>query len=272
MAKFPNKPSRPVIDWKHPLTKGLVFDCPMLELGGSPIDLVTEKQGVRTGATGTVGKYGRALDFNSSGRSVEFTSHPLLSTFDHITLELAIKYDGSGGGNYGNAFNLGGSASSPPWFGVENDNGTSGWGIRLNCYYDSVERVWSFPYPGDSLWHHYVIRYDHTNSANTPVVYKDGVQQSVTSRWNAGWSETISVSHCKVGNSYYTGFSQYWGGPIAHCRLWKRLLTTKEMRDLYVNPFQFYKKSKPILGKAGAPPSTSVKDIIGGFGLIPFAR
>lgn len=244
-----------------PITKGLVFDCPLESASGLflPIDLVT---GIRatSGGSGSKnainGRYGWGVEFNNTGQYFVFDS-PLIKSFNQITIQVIfLRQSGGNGGGYGALTGLRDSTNSIDWFSLENDNNNGGWGTRLNCFYPATEKVWSVAYPTNNIWHNYIARYDHSNKDNVPDVWAGLSKIGLTNRFDSGWTRTINANRVFIANKG-SGTGSSWDGYIKLVRIWNRLLTTREIFSLNIDPWITYEKVKPTLVKVATGTATS---------------
>lgn len=83
----------------------------------------------------------------------------------------------------------------------------------------------------NDTWQHVAVTYDGGSTANVPVMYFNGVSQSVTTA-TAPSGSLASISHVpSIGNDSTSGFA--WDGMIAELGLWNgTLLTANEVATL----------------------------------------
>lgn len=250
-----------ILNKSHPLTNGLIFDTQFIEKGGSTAsNIVRNDKGAITGATWAKGPYGWYLSFDGTGDSLFYNDKVYFGNLPYLTVEIFMNVQGGGGGNYGSFFSLADNTAEDDWFGLQFDSYSAGWGMRINTHYDDRERVWSIPFPTLNVWDHYVFIYNHTNYANTPVVYKNGVPITVTDRFSGAWVNPLTVDSFALGRNYYTGGDQTGNVRIGYARLWNRMLTTHEAKDLYSNPWRIYRKWPTFMykGKVTAGPPAEI--------------
>jgi len=84
--------------------------------------------------------------------------------------------------------------------------------------------------PSTGSWQHYTVTFDGTSTSNVPVIYKNGVSQSVTV-WSAP-SGTIKTGSTTLNIGSDQGSSQWWDGRIAEYGRWNRILTQAEATSL----------------------------------------
>jgi len=252
-------PRNPRLDKRHSLARGLIFDSPFVFGGKKAIDLVT---GIPALANADLavrsGKHsGQTPDFNNSIGGMGWV-HPYAGALSYISTQiLYLRESGGVGTGYGNLFRLYDSVNNTTWFGVENDNGDAGWGQRVNCFYTATEKVWSTPYPTNNIWYNYILTYDHTNKDNVPRVWYNGVAQSLTNRFDSGWTRTIVPNTIYIARSLSSGG---WDGGILLVRAWKRILSDKEIGVLMADPTILYKK-RGFFSFSNVPSSLSLISI-----------
>lgn len=270
-----NRPLRPVvspIDWNNPITKGLVFDWKQNSRGyNHPRNNVNgNKATISATPSETLRRFGSGIDFGTTAHYI-WENQANLSNFSHMTIEVIYIRDGGGSNGYGTLFTHGDQSTEVAWIALKNDNGDSGWGFRVETMYTDREKVWSSAYPSNGVVHHDIIVYDHTNKNNTPLWWRDGAPLSLTNRFDSAWTRTINANDIKIGRSLWTGGTEVWDGPVFLSRYWNRMLSVKQVHQLFADPNVIY-RSNPVFGKAtAAAPSTSIKDMIS-MGFIPFAR
>src|SRR5882724_9700439 len=87
MAKI--TPRLPVIDWKNPLAKGLVFDVPMFENGGTIAREIASKISgtFNNSPTWSLDRYGQNLNFaKASTKYIDFGSPAALTLDRNFTI------------------------------------------------------------------------------------------------------------------------------------------------------------------------------------------
>ena len=207
----------------------------------------------------TLGKFGRALDFNGISHYINVGSPPAHNFPNHVSVVVFAKLD---------------NVSSVQCFigQVVAGSGVSG------QYVVEVGRTASRI---TIIWNSTVI---HTSSIN--LVTNQWYQIAWSRSGGAGaWISTIHINgvfDSEVTSSVATGSQQptaiaragdfngeYFDGIIDHVCLWNRMLIASEVKQLYRNHFPDVRRRTWFV-PSGAP-TTVLKDIIG-MGVIPFAR
>lgn len=111
---------------------------------------------------------------------------------------------------------------------VNNDaaNGTYAYNRRF-----TTNGIWTVPRPAANEWHHYAVVHDSSLDTNDPLIYLDGVPQTVTeTQTPTGTRANNSAGYC-IGNRDDTQ-DRCWGGYLAEFAVWNRLLTAAEILAL----------------------------------------
>lgn len=93
-----------------------------------------------------------------------------------------------------------------------------------------------YPRPDDTLWHHIVVTYTGNSLANGVTFYQDGLpltQSIIDNDLNGTIVDTaidLMIGCKSTGTLFYPG-------EIDDIRVWKRVLTISEVKELYRNPY-----------------------------------
>lgn len=238
-AKFALKPLRPILDRQNPMTRGLVLDCPLFERGGTVAhDLAQNRPGtivtLGTGAWET-GLYGADLLYGASNaESVDFTTLANTNSQTTLSVETLWYATGLGGGSLGRLFAKGNTSQA--YLLAFMDTSTlmeiwTGWGSQ---------GIWTIPIT-ENAWHHMVVTYNFSSTANTPVVYMDGVQITATLNSTPSGAAPVDDTNFSIGNRL--AHDRSWAGKISYCRIWNRILNAQEAKALAANPWCIYDTS-----------------------------
>jgi len=180
------------------------------------------------GPNPTRGKNGQALNFDGTNDSVNLATNVAFDNLDTKTISVWIKPTGlsehrgiAGRSTY--AFQI---CSND----VTDCSGTTG---RLVYYHEfsGVNGKWILG--ADSVkagqWSHVVVTYDRSSTTNDPVIYVNGVAQSVTEISTPTGTAVNESSNLYVG---YDGYV-YASGAIDDFRLYNRILSPTEVTKLY---------------------------------------
>lgn len=272
------KPQNPIIDWGNPITKGLVH-CFEVDSLYNNSDRVSGKPAVLT-ATGTAPtletrKAGNTIRFSGSNGggiikidTVESQRSLVRATYMFYATKL-----NAGGGGYGNILRIhDGTTASGVVFGTDDpSNNESGWGMIFVQRHTTTSGNWSMPYPTPALVPHlYIITYDNSSTSNDPVMYLDGVQQSLIERVTPAGTPDYKDAKIYIGNIDQTGNVQTrtWGGDIYTTRIWNRILTPTEIKLLSSDPWCIYQKPRFNIINSISSAVTGLRGLIS-FGMIP---
>lgn len=255
MAKRNIKPSNPVINRKHPLSQGLVFDANFFQRGGDTKELVFGKVGTLTnGPTWQTREYGACIDFVPDNDVVSFSSVPKIGDIKYRTFEFLVRMEGGGTAGYGHILKTEDPTDGEDFLDLQNDNYSGGWGFVYYAGYTNRERIWSIPHLTLNVWSHVIIRHKYTGDYTVdpaPEVWVNGIKQTVTDRWNNSVSRSFEAEqNVFIGNR--AGADEGWDGQVSHVRIWGRFLPDNEIQQLVTDPFCFYVKSRLSLAKAAA--------------------
>jgi hypothetical protein len=217
------KPLAPVINWNHPLTKGLQSNFPFFIRGGTlPLDIVSKLQATSTQNISWVNDlFGPCISFNGSSSSISFTATPKNSGTP-FSFESLIK-PASVSANAAIIANQSDTGARGPEFRVNSS-------AQLELLEQSVVSIgYSTTTLTVNLWAHVVVTYD---ASGKYVFYINGR--------NAGSGNNLqSLSY----TNWYIGqqpTNEWFNGLILYTRMWNRILTFQEVKQLYTNPWQIY--------------------------------
>lgn len=118
--------------------------------------------------------------------------------------------------------------------------------FRFQAKFSTTDGNWSIPLSVTNLnqWHHFAITYNGASTANVPIIYVDGVSQTVT-------TQVTPVG--TVQNNFGTGYlgtratnDRSMNGRLAEYAHWSRILEAGEVTNL----------------AAGAPPSRHMSSLV----------
>lgn len=235
------KPLLPKIDWSNPITRGLVFDAPLIEKGGSsPVDLVYKQKGSFTNTpVWGVSAGGSGLSFTGHDTDrVTFNTLAPQNNVHRISVEILFVADATPSDG-DRLFHKGQSAGAGARY-FQAGEWVNGQGLFVAGDWSGNQGAWRTPLPSTGVLHHYVVTYDDTSTSNDPIVYLDGQRQTVTEVVTPSGTRSADTSSLWIGNSYTGSFS--WKGKIYYTRYWNRILTHREVLELKRNPYQIYQK------------------------------
>lgn len=95
----------------------------------------------------------------------------------------------------------------------------------------TTDGVWAFAAPPVNEWHHFGATYDEGALGNDPILYLDGIAQTLTvDTAPTGTLGVGSGDNMRLGNR--ATLDRSFHGMLAECAFWDALLTAGEMEEL----------------------------------------
>lgn len=242
-----------------------------------------------------------AKDFNATTSKIvtSYASHATLRTYS-----VWFKKDGTGEGGLGRVFDKRVAGAQVELLFCDNVTTTN---LKYARNLSGGERSWRWDIGTADALHHMVLQYDAGNPETAPIVYVDGSSQSLTLENSGTGTANTNADAYVIGNR--GSQERTWDGMICEFAIWDRTLSAAEIgiladgfsplfipsslslytplirepidlrgtgalteTDMAVlaHPRIIYPGSYQRYPKVAAAPSTSLKDMMGGF--IPFAR
>ena len=110
---------------------------------------------------------------------------------------------------------------------MEFDNG---WGYVFVIGWSTNDGKWSIAKPTTGAWHHIAITYNGGATTNDPIIYKDGVSQTITERVAPTGTLQLPTGSGWIGSDDGTG--EFFDGRLAEFAIWNRILTAGEIAAL----------------------------------------
>ena len=235
----------------HPLARGLVGCWLFNEGGGNTVFDLSGHGNHGSLGGGTAGycptwtavKFGSALNFDGSNDYVDCGNHESLNITDEITIEAWVKTSTLQTNKY--------IVSKP-----KTETGSNGWDLNTGDSDNKLRIItsgispWSFQVDAniyDGVCHHLIGEYDGTKH----YIYIDGAL--IDSQDATGSIET-NANNLYIGR--LSNYGLYFNGTIALVRIYNRGLSSKEIWQLYTDPFcMFYHPLEAELLYAAAPPA-----------------
>lgn len=245
MATFGLKPQVPQINWNNPLTKGLVFDAPMYERGGTLTrDLASGTYGtLANGPTWVSNANGSAINFDNVDDIINFTAVASQTTLTLITVESLIYPTGWGEATAGGRLLTKGAAPRIFW-GLSSLVGA---GREINCHTFGIggtggDGQWYTPTDSLALnkWWHISATYDFSSLSNVPIMYINGAAQTLTQLALPQTAYDADTTVLDIGNR--AAGDRTFAGYVSYVRIWNRILLAAEIRQLYDSPWKMYRK------------------------------
>jgi len=230
------KPRVPVINWNNPITKGLVFEMPLFERGGTTVidKNLSKITGTLTNSpTWVTDLVGIGVKFvAASSQYIQLSKNPTTANVGtDCAIEALIKPT-TLPQTAGTIFHLGQDNSYG--FGLNIGNGSGGSGSQLEGLNDSVAWIGGGPTLTNNVVQH--VGFVHRNSQW--YYYLNGVEYaSGSNTTNGGMNSGATIG---ASQSSTLTASRFFDGIIFYVRYWTRGLAKKEFQQLAANPFQIY--------------------------------
>ncbi len=215
-------------DWTHPLNNGIVGLWLFNEGTGNLVyDLSgNENTGTIDGATWVPGRLGSSLSFNGIDNNIVVPSSSVLRP-KAVTFSVGFQRTSSALKYLIN------------WFYLTN----SGFGIRFTVgdlihIFDDLLDAGSSKYPtaADTNYHQIVVVLNG-DTGNSVLMYLDGILVG------SGSNSLQNLSNMNSATILYFGArrnTDYYSGVIDEVRVWNRELTTTEILNLYISPYDMF--------------------------------
>lgn len=181
------------------------------------------------------GKLGNALDFDGSNDSVLNAATNGMTGLATVTLSAWIYPRGWGGADLGRIIQQ--DSGGGPQYWVLLLNGPAGSpnprSLRFFADWDPTDGSWYTPSDSITLnaWHHVAAVYDGSSSANDPLLYIDGVLQTLTEASSPNSARGPAQSNVYIGNS--AAGSRPFNGQLDDVRIYNRALDAAEIAALH---------------------------------------
>lgn len=233
------KPVTPRINWGNPLTKGLIFDMPMSERGGTaPVDLVSKIRGAFNATpTWITSIYGPTLDFSGSSGSnaVAFVAPSYLNSLKQMSLEFIVRIRTFDATN--NVVLIEKGADATVFFRITQNAGVSG-EIKLLVGYATTNNQTKITGLNLNQYYHMIVVHDLTVSNYLTTFYVNGVK--VTSTSTATGSGTQQTDTTALTLFDRNTFGRSMDGSLIYMRIYNILKNAQEAKQLALNPWQTY--------------------------------
>lgn len=165
-----------------------------------------------------------AYDLNGSNQAISYVLNSNQTSLTQMSVARWVYPDNVS--QYKRDFHLG--AAYPNWeLLMQMDDG---WGWVFGARRTVSDGAWSISKPATGAWIHNVVTYDGSSTANDPIIYNNGVSQSITERSSPSGSLVNTSTNFYIGSEANTG--QYWDGRIAEFAIWNRILSQDEVTAL----------------------------------------
>lgn len=226
-----------LINWAHPLTKGLVGCWLFNEGSGQRVKELIENYDDSRTARWTYGNDGTALKF---GGLAEYIYRPMAGGYRPNDTEGSIVVSA----RCDDITNDRVLVSSSQELGINT------WMMYLDhpgkvfaCYSrGGGDKITSGANLDDDLWRQYVL----TSNGTTWRMFIDGTEQAVTvaaGNNDGEWFADVAArDHLAIGGRYYDGpaWDSLFKGAISYVYIYNRPLSPEEVRQIYIQPYAFF--------------------------------
>jgi len=233
----------PLVDWGHPLSKGLVAYWPCQEGAGTIIQDATgssrnwgQFQGTFTWSKGRLGK---VPSFNGTNTVIVSQAFPTLGVIGD-KMSISAWFNLTASTPFTSFFtSYAGGATSYPLAFLVNDYVATKLSLEAfdgssNPHMESTNAI------NDGLWHHAV----GTRDAGTFGLWIDGVSNGTAAVANNNFSTTNQWIMGKYGTNFYTGLADNF-------MIYHRVLQPSEIKQLYADPFCLLVKPRRRISSPG---------------------
>ncbi len=128
----------------------------------------------------------------------------------------------------------------------------SGSHLRFRAHHSVTSGQWSTPNNSIELgkWHHIALTYDATSNSKDPIIFIDGVQQTITEIYTPSGALNNTIDNFYIGNRDLE--DRAWDGEIDDFIYWPELLTTGQITAIY-NQQKVLKASDTSLAESWTP-------------------
>ena len=210
------------VNWANPLTRSIAYASVL----ASGVDSASNRLNTAIGTVKVAASVGFGSTFGVGTSDALIT--PLTHTSTQRTLLFIFNRNGPGGGTYGRLFDNSVEALYPD----TTDNG---------LYFDqtwSGFAEWHIPLDTAGKTNTVVIAYDASSTSNIPVMYLNGVSQSVTTDVAPVGTVVSSTNAAYIGNRLSGG--RNFDGRIWLAVVWDRVLSSSEIIEATRNPWQLF--------------------------------
>lgn len=138
----------------------------------------------------------------------------------NISYSLWFYLNAVGGGTFGHAISI--NTNSPTRFGLLDSDSLTSLGVYLP--WSTTAGQWDFTIPVAQAWTNVVLTYSGSSTANTPIIYVNGIPASVVLATSPSGSYGTGGGNLYLGN-WSTG-ARNWDGMLAHFALWNGAILT----------------------------------------------
>jgi len=174
-----------------------------------------------------------AYDLNGTNQSINYTLNASQTTLNTVTYGFWAQAD-SYGTNYRKWWYQGTVGDRE--IAMEMDSGYgSPTGFVFVSKWTGTPGVWSCNAPTVNVWHHFCVTYDWGSTANDPIIYLDGVSQTIIERLGPGGTKDNNGTAFNFGSE--ANSSTFFDGKLTEPFMYNRILTAAEIASIGTKGF-----------------------------------
>ncbi len=209
---------------------------------------------------------GNCLWFDGADNVVTLGTPASLGNLDEKTITAWFRFNGSGGGGYGRIIQ-------------KEDEAIGGWGLYLDGnnhdliyfhVFDSTVGIWHTPVnsvTATSTWYFVALTYDRTDAGNDPVIYLNGVAQSVVRQQAPEGSAKDDLAQpAYIGNRYNSGnYDRAFDGNLDEVKIYPYSRTADQIRQDYAAGLAGIKSNSGVTASFGSRSDSWMSDGLVGY-------
>jgi len=201
-----------------------------------------------------------ARDFNGSNQYISYTLDSSQTDLSQVTVAHWFYADSTAG--YRRFWQLANTYPNDQ-LQCEFDDGYNGWAWQAR--FSSARGTWTINKPSTGSWQHFCGTHDLSSTSNDPVLYINGVSQTITERSAPSGTRSNTSTTFTIGRD--TDGTQYWDGKGCEFAIWNRILSADEVAILAEGYSPSFIRNGlvmylPLIGRATAEPDL-VKAVTG---------
>lgn len=104
--------------------------------------------------------------------------------------------------------------------------------LEFGSGFSTQAGIWAAAATTTNVWAHAAVTYDGSSTANAPIIYYNGVPQTVVNTQAAVGTQGTTAANVNIGNRADGG--RNWDGLIAEMMIWNDILTSSEINALFL--------------------------------------
>lgn len=242
----PQEAVRPAQRW---INRGLIYADPLLYA----VNTVDGKTDAVVGTKVAANTYGLARGFGSTFgvASTDLIETTLKTTPTEVTYVIKASINGYGGANLGRIFEKRVSGAGTTGLYVDAASGNK---LVFYSGRSTTAGIWNVPVPASSVIT-LAVSYSSASNANVPIIYFDGVSQSVTTISAPVGTVTTDSDSYVIGNRKNDS-ARNFDGRLSDFSVFRSILSNAEIVDLSSNAWEIWEAQRiwvPVSAASGPP-------------------